>query len=311
VRYPSPNAPFWRAAPLAAGLVAAVAFGSSSVSSQGRTRALYVAVVDGTGAPATGLSPADLIVREDNIAREVLEVRPAEDPMQIAVLVDNSAASDSAIADIRRALPGFVDTLVAKTGGAGASNQVSIVAMAERPTILANYTSNPADLHKAIERVWSVTRSGNYLLDSIYEVLQGFKKREAARPVIVAITTEGPELSSRHYDDVLSAVRNSNTQINILSFGAPGAGIDEQSRSRDIVIEQAPALTGGSRDRIVTSQALGSRLGQLANVLTHEYRVTYAHPDTLIPPDKVTVSARRHDLTAHGTLVKDAAPARQ
>jgi len=306
-----PRALLCRAAAVAVALAAAVAVGSPSLSSQGRTRALYVSVVDEMGAPVKGLGPADFVVREDNTAREVLDVRPADDPMQIAVLVDNSAAANPAIPDIRRALPGFVDALVAKSEGAAGSNQVSIVTMAERPTILANYTSNGDELHKAIERVWSVTRSGNYLLDSTYEVLQGFKKREAARPVIVAVTTEGPELSSRHYDDVVEALRNSNAAYDVISFGRPGAGIDEQSRSRDIVLEEGPAVTGGWRDRLVTSQALGTRLQQLADVLTHQYRVSYAHPDTLIPPDKVTVSARRQDLTARGTLIKDAAPARQ
>jgi hypothetical protein len=36
-------------------------------------------------------------------------------------------------------------------------------------------------------------------------------------------------------------------------------------------------------------------------VLTHTYKVTYARRDSLIPPERVTVTARRADLTALGT----------
>ena len=54
---------------------------------------MYVSVLDKAGAPVPDLGPADFIVREDNVAREVLRVAPATDPMQIAILVDNSQAA--------------------------------------------------------------------------------------------------------------------------------------------------------------------------------------------------------------------------
>ena len=39
---------------------------------------------------------------------------------------------------------------------------------------------------------------------------------------------------------------------------------------------------------------------QLAEELTHQYKVTYARPQTLIPPDRVTVSAAKPGLTIRG-----------
>ena len=47
-------------------------------------RALYVSVLNEAGAPVPDLGPSDFIVREDNVAREVLKVEPATEPMQIA-----------------------------------------------------------------------------------------------------------------------------------------------------------------------------------------------------------------------------------
>ena len=69
---------------------------------------MYVSVLNDAGAPVLGLGPADFIIREDNVAREVLRVAPATDPMQIALLVDNSQAARDYISNMRQALPEFV-----------------------------------------------------------------------------------------------------------------------------------------------------------------------------------------------------------
>ena len=39
--------------------------------------------------------------------------------------------------------------------------------------------------------------------------------------------------------------------------------------------------------------ALAGTLTQLADELTHQYQVTYARPQSLIPPERVTVDGRQ------------------
>jgi hypothetical protein len=272
--------------------------------SQALPRAMHVSVVDQAGMPVPDLGLADFIVREDNLSREILRVAPADDPMQIAILVDDSTAARDVVIDIRRALPGFVDALLAP-GDAGRKNQISIIGLGQRPTVLSDYTTDRAQLGKAIDRVWQQVMAGNYLLDATMEVIQGFKKRDASRPVIVALTTDGTELSTAGYDRVLQALGGSTAMFNVISLGRPAPATDDQARSRDIVVSQGPDVTGGFHDRLLATMALTDKLQQVANVLTHEYLVTYAHPDTLIPPEHVTVSVRRSGLTARGRLVKN------
>jgi hypothetical protein len=43
---------------------------------------------------------------------------------------------------------------------------------------------------------------------------------------------------------------------------------------------------------------------QVATELTHQYRVTYARPQTLIPPEQVTITAAKPGLTVRGTQMK-------
>ena len=77
-------------------LLAALALAACAVAwpgalvAQAIQRAMYVSVLNEAGAPVPDLGPTDFVVREDNIAREVLRVAPADEPMQIAVLVDTA-----------------------------------------------------------------------------------------------------------------------------------------------------------------------------------------------------------------------------
>ena len=278
----------------------------ATLLSQALERSLYVSMLDQAGAPVPNLGPADFIVREDNVSREVLRVVPASDPMQIAVMVDTSVAAAGFIPDVRRALPAFIEQLGVPTAS-GRRNEVALITLGSRPQILADYSLEPAPLVKATDRLWAETIVGGYyLLNGIMETSQGFKKREAARPVIVAIVSEGPELSSRHPEQVLKPMREVGAAFHAISIGLPVTSIENDYRFRDQVLDDGPRATGGTRSQLLVGNAISGKLTQLAAVLTKTYKVTYAHPDSLIPPDRVTVAARRTDNTAHGTPVKEA-----
>lgn len=277
----------------------------ATLLSQAIERSMFVSVVDQAGAPVPNLGPSDFLVREDNLSREVLRVAPATDPMQIAILIDNSTAAGPEVPNIRRALPAFVEVLTRPTASGG-HNEVAIITLGSRPTILANYSIDPAPLTKAIDRVWEESlNSGYYLLNGIIEVSQGIKKRESARPVIVAITGEGAELSSRHPDQVLAPLRESGATLHVISLGTPATGVSDDVQYRNRVVDEGTRTTGGTHTQLLAGTALANKLRQLANVLTHSYRVVYAHPDSLIPPQRITVAARRSDVTAFGTPVRD------
>ena len=264
---------------------------------------MYVSVLNEAGAPVPDLGPSDFIVREDNVAREVLRVAPAEAPMQVAVLVDNSAAARDDIADIRRALPEFVDAMTA-SAAAGRKNELSIIAVGERPTIITDYTPDRAQLQKGIGRIFAQPMSASYLLEGVIEVSRGFKKREAQRPVIVAIATEGPEYSSRHFDLVLRPLHDAGAAFHALVLGSPSSDISDDANNRNVVLAEGTRTTGGRYDNLLASSALPAAMKRVAAELAHQYLVTYARPQSLIPPDRVTVNAARSGMTARGILIK-------
>jgi VWFA-related protein len=272
------------------GNASAPAAQSQKPASDPRTRDIYVSVLDAKGAPVQGLGAADFTVREDGTAREVLKAGPATAPMQIAVLIDDSQAATQMIQPLRQGLTAFVDLLAGKA-------EIALITFGERPTTLSDYTTSAEQLKRGIGRLFSRPGSGPYLLDAIVDASRGLARREARRPVMIAITIEGIEFSNRHYTAVLEEVQKSRAMFHALAIGAPAASLSEEMRNRGVVLAEGTERTGGRRDQLLSEIALPDRLKMVAHDLLNQYVVTYARPESLIPPETVDVGVTRTGLT--------------
>jgi hypothetical protein len=263
-------------------------------------RGIYASVLDKDGTPVPNMTPGDFVVREDNLAREILRVEPARTAMQIALLVDNSQASTRSIRDIRDATAEFIKGVT----GHGMENEVALITVGERPTILVDYTTDQAKLLKGAS-IFTQPNSGAYMLDGIWETARALKKREALRPVIIGIATNGPEYSNRYRDQVISAVTDAGASLSIIMVGPPPTDIlSNEGRERAYIYAEGTDNTGGRYDNVLAASAMGMRMKQVADELTHRYVVTYARPQSLIPPEHIKITSKRPDVTVRGTPVK-------
>jgi hypothetical protein len=267
-----------------------------SAAAQANERVLYVNAWDGnTRAPITGLGVSDLAVREDERSREVLRVTPATSPMPIAILVDNSQAAREHIADIRRALAAFVKAL----NGVG---PIAIIGIADRPTILRDYTTDPKQLLDGVGKVFAMPDSGATLLDAIVETSRGLQRREEDRAALVLLTTENVEFSTRHYNEVLEELERGGAAMHAVVLTTPaGSSLSDEARNRAHVLDRGPRESGGTRVDVLTSQAFEARLLELAAILKSQHRVVYARPQQLIPPQKIEVSAAKAGIEVSGS----------
>jgi hypothetical protein len=268
------------------------------VYAQAVPRAIYASALDSAGAPVPDLTPADFVVREDKIAREILAVAPAADPMELVVLVDNSQAAEPFIGDLRQALPAFFSDIAADER---AKHRVALVTLADRPTVNTDYTLDLAEVSKGVGRIFAQSGSATYFMDGIIETSQGLAKRSSTRPVILAIITEGVDLSGRSYQRVLDRLKESGAALHVVIVGQPV----NNDVDRNQVITVGPRDSGGRTDNIFTSTALTTKLKQVAADLTHQYKVTYARPQSLIPPEQVTITAAKPGLTVRGTPARE------
>jgi VWFA-related protein len=283
------RSPFPAVAHIGLALVA-VLLASAALTAQADERVIYTSVVDKTGAPVLDLTLKDFVVREDCQSREILRVVRDNDPLQIALLVDNSVSMRPRLTQLRKAVAAFIDATRADV-------QLALITLAERPTIAVGYTNDRAALRKAADGLFAF-EAGNYLLDGIAETSQGLTKR-TLRSAIAVITGTGPEMSYRQYTEVLRFFRASGASLHVVQMGT---GIGEQGR--EIVVGKATAETGGRFDQVLSPGGLELKSGQLATELSNQYRVTYARPNRLVPPSNVEVSVRRADLRARGMLMK-------
>ncbi len=262
-----------------------------TVSGQAGERVIYAGVVERNGEPVLDLGIKDFLVKEDGQSREILDVARDTDPLQVALLVDNSDRMQQNVPELRRALGTFVDSM--RDGV-----QIALITIAERPTIVVPYTADRAALRKAIDKLFAFP-AGNYLLDAIAETSQGLAKRPARRSVIAVVTGTGPEFSYRQYTEVLRFFREGGAALHVLMLGA-----GRSDAGREIVLSRGSSETGGRYENILVPTGLELKARQMATELSNQYRVRYARPDRLVPPKKTEITTRRPDLRARGMLMK-------
>lgn len=289
-------------AAFAAALAVAVGPGPGIHAQAGaRERTLFVSAVDSGGEPVGGLGPADFVITEDGRRREVLRVSRAAEPMDIALLADNSAAASRAIPSLRDGLKHFVAAMAG-------DHQIALVALADRPTILVDYTSNRMRLEQGIGRLFAMDSSGMTLLDALVEVSSGLRRRDATRAVIVPVITTGVEFTNRYGLDVVDSLQQAGITLHALVIGVVGfASVPE--RERAVVLDAGARETGGQHVTLLIESAVKQALQKLARQLSSHYKVVYGRPESLMPPEKTEVTSKRPDVTMRGTPARGQAGA--
>jgi len=258
---------------------------------------MYVSAVDNKGEPVEGLGPDAFVVQEDGRRREILRVSKATDPIDLALLVDNSAAAERPMLDIRTALTNFVAKMAPR-------NQIAVIGLADRPTIITDYTNDPKKLADAV-KIFAMPSSGMTLLDAIIETSKGLKKREATRAMIVAVVTDGTEFTNYYSRDAVKAMAEAGAQFHLVGIGRFEHSEEMAIRERSFLLTEGPRGTGGSTTTILASSGLDQALQRLARELSSQYKVVFSRPESLIPPEKTDVSSARPDITMRGSLARD------
>lgn len=264
------------------------------LDAQARERTLYVSAVDDNGEPVEGLGPDAFIVRENGRQREVLRVSPATEPIDIALLVDNSAAAGDEITFIRDALSTFVAQMAS-------GNRIAIIALADRPTVLVEYTNDVQRLNQGIGRLFAMSQSGMTLLDGIWETARGLEKRPGPRAVILPVFTDGVEFTNRYSKDVAQTVKRAGAALHAVGIGTFMHSEDHPVRERSFLLDEGPRVSGGQRVLLLAPNALTATLQRIGRELSAQYKVVYGQPDSLFGFDELEIASARPGIRMRGT----------
>ena len=286
---------FRAALPLVVVLACIAAITALDLRAQAREeRTLFVSAVDKDGAPVPDLGPDAFVITEDGRRREVLRVSRATEPIDITVMIDNSAAASEAVTFYRQALPPFLQTL--------GSHTISLIGLADRPTILVPSTTELPQLLKRAQSVFAQPGTGMTFLDGIVEVSAGLRKRDTGpRAAIVAIITDGTEFTDRYSKDAVEALTRARVALHLVTIGRFVQDQEHAVRERAFFIAQGPKASGGQHVSLLSPHGLEGALNRIARELSSQYKVVYARPDVLIQGDKVEISSARNGVTMRGT----------
>ena len=284
---------------LALSVVAALAALSASPAAQGsnRERTLFVSAVDDNGEPVEGLGPDAFVVRENGQRREILRVSRATEPIDIALLVDNSAAASDEITFIRDALSKFIAMMAP-------DNRIALVALADRPTVFVEYTGDVTRLTAGIGRLFAMPQAGMTLLDGIAETSRGIEKREGPRAAIIPIVTDGVEFTNRYSRDVTRALTDAGAALHAVTIGTFYHSDEHPIRERSFLLDEGPRKSGGQRINLLAPNALTTAMQRLARELSAQYKVVYGRPDTLFGSDELEIASARPGVTMRGTRLR-------
>jgi hypothetical protein len=280
------------AACVVAGTVVLAATPPSLAQRGAREQRVSVSVVGRNDAPVADLRAADFVVREDGIAREVLRLAPAPPPSHVGLVIDDSQATQSAVADIRRSL----SALALAAQNADPRPLVGLRTFGDRSTRVAAYSPSAETLQPSIDRLFARPGSGAYLLDAIIDECADLVQLKAERPVIIVLVAEaGQEFSHNVHQRVEAALRDAGASLWTLTL--QGRQVDSlgspELRERSIVLTDVAAASGGAARNVLTSQGLEQAMTRVINRIGARYELTYSRPDALIPPERLEVTVSR------------------
>jgi hypothetical protein len=179
-------------------------------------------------------------------------------------------------------------------------NNIAVITLADRPTIRVDYTNDTKRLSDSVGSLFSMPNSGMTLLDAVLETSQGLGKRETPRAVIVPVITDGTEFTNRYSTDVVNALERVDAALHAVTIGQFIYMEEHGIRERSFFLSNGPEKSGGQQITLLSPHGLDQAMERLARELSSQYKVIYARPQSLIPPERTEVSSAKPGVKMRG-----------
>jgi hypothetical protein len=304
-----PSARRWLAVSLIPVALIAVGLTDVSARSQGTDKTIFVAVTDAAGKPLTDVKLSEFAVREDNVNREVVSVKPASKPLYLYLLADTSRQAGNTgfmgretstggtelIRDIRNSLTDAVKTLNALQPEA----QVALMEFGQAAITVTKFTNKVADLEKGINRLYPKPEAGSVILEAMIEASKQLTKVPSGRRAIITLNIEPGEEESRQQPKLIwESLRDSGA--NLWSISLQKGQL--RNAQRDVVLNELTKLSGGRREFQIGPVAIKNTLTLFIETLASEYELTYKRPDSSGNVQMVQVGTTRPGSRTHASM---------
>ena len=261
----------------------------------GVNKSLFVAVLDENGRPVRQFTTEDVLIREDGQDRPVVEVKPASQPISVAVLVDTAQSAritdhygtpEEYVRDLRVAASSFAHQLLTLSPDA----RVSLMEFGQAAVTMVKYTTDLTEFDKGVNKIVSRRGVGSVLSEALTQANKDLVAEAGGRRAIVSINLEpSDEQSIENANPIKDAFRKSGAQLWALSVHRG----ELKNSNRDVVLNDFAKLTGGQRDFIVDISAMENILKGYANALAMQYEVVYKRPENAKNVKAIQVGTRQ------------------
>jgi VWFA-related protein len=263
------------------------------------TKSLFVTVLDQSGQPVKDMTADEIAIREDGADRKIVEMKPALQPVFVEMLVDTSGVqgAEDVVRDMRVAVTAFCKALV----GMSPNSQVSIMEFGQAAVTIAEYTSDPIALEKAVNKLFPHPNSPSVLTEAVIEANKRLAKQPGNRKAIVVLNIE-PNNESTHPngEQVMDSFRKSNAGLWAVSFQRSSRDVVKNG-NQDIVLQTMPKLTGGNREFIAGVSAMETMLKTYATNLIYQYEVVFQRPESKKPVKAIQIGSNRQGVKLHAS----------
>lgn len=264
-------------------LIAAVAVAGANAQQQ---ITFFLSATSLTGEHVADLKPEDVAVAEDGKPANVVKMVPINWPVKVTVLVDNGFETGQLLSQYRAGLKAFLAALPSGV-------EASVITLAPQPRWLIRHTSDAEQLQKSIDRLAPEQTSSSRMVEGLIEaanrIEQENRKQVVHFPVVVVLSTTGPEGSTAREAEVDKMARQIQTypaRVHVIMLSAT-VNPNSLSGARQVHVGKSVAdLTGGRYEGIAAATRIPSLLVEFAGMIgeahafqSHQYMVTVQRPD--------------------------------
>lgn len=226
---------------------------------------LAVVVLDGTGAPVSGLTLSDFEVFEDEQQVEVVGFSRTEElPLSLGLAVDTSGSMREPFPAVRAAISGFASELLRPGDG------VFLSTFDFDAHLVVPWTRDVRAVTNALRD--TMPEGGTSLHDALVRSLEEFRSRRGRTALVVL--TDGDDTTSRTgWDVTMRFVRTMRVPIFPIGFRISRLDLGVRNRLQALARD-----TGGQAYFAPKSGELGGAYASIAAQLRSQYLLSYRSP---------------------------------
>ena len=269
---------------LAGAIAVFVASAGTTVSAQ-RDITFFVSATTITGEVVSDLKAEEVRVTEDGKEGSILRVDPVTWPIKLTVLVDNGYQTGNLLTQYRNGLKSLFSALPAGV-------EASLLTLAPQPRWIVRPTADKLQLQNGVDRITpddSGARMVEGLIQAASRIEQEHKKETNNFPVIVVVSTTGPEGSmavDREVQRMATRLTTYPARVHVIMLSTGGTSPTHLLGARQVHVGKSIAdLTGGRYEAIAAPTAVsslltdfGETIGAAHNFQSHQFRVTMQRP---------------------------------